>query len=125
MRRSGKGSGGGPGMNKIVRPGVRTGAAREHIHPGGVAQLGQKVGDHTRNGSTGYRGEPLDGPKQPISVKLGNEVAKATVAGPGGSRTVMRTGAQGLHGSADPGKPTPRRDILSEFGPDSPMVRRR
>jgi hypothetical protein len=103
---------------------VRTGAPRQHIHPGGVAQLGQRQGSHTTGSSdSGNRGERLVGPKQPISVKLGNEVAANTVCCPGGSRTVMRVGVQSTHGPVNPGKPTPKRDILSEFGPETGKTR--
>jgi hypothetical protein len=105
--------GGGIASRVNVSPRVRTGAARQHIHPGGVAQLGQHQGSHTTSANdTGYRGERLVGPKQPISVKLGNEVAASTVCCPGGSRTVMRGGVQSTHGPVNPGKPTPKGELF-------------
>jgi hypothetical protein len=79
------------------------------MHPGGVAQLGQHQGSHsTSSNDIGYRGERLVGPNNPISVKLGNEVAANTVCCPGGSRTVMRGGVQGTHGAVNPGNPVPK-----------------
>jgi hypothetical protein len=86
---------------------VRTGAPRKHIQKAGVAQLGQMQGDHAtgKGGSTGYTGVSLIGPKQPISVKLGNEVSATTVCGPGGSREILRSGGQGTHGATNPGQP--------------------
>jgi hypothetical protein len=110
MRRSGKGSGGGAGMNKVVRKPVRTGAAARHYEKAGIAQLGQRQGDHATNRarSTGYSGENLIGPKHPISEPLGNEVAEATKCCPGGSREVMKTGSQGMTGAPAKGDPMPR-----------------
>jgi len=52
-------------------------------------------------------------------VPLGNEVATNTVCGPGGSRTVMRSGSQSTHGAVNPGNaPAKNKDILSGFGPE-------
>jgi hypothetical protein len=115
MRRSGKGSGGGAGMNKVVRKPVRTGAAARHYEKAGIAQLGQRQGDHATNkrGSTGYSGESVFGPKHPISVKLGNEVAATTVCGVGGSREVMDYGTQGTHGPVAKGNPPPAGNPLA------------
>jgi hypothetical protein len=90
-------AGGGPRSRVVTHRSVRTGAQRQQIHAGGVAQIGQRQGSHTTGSNdTGYRGERLVGPKHPISVKLGNEVAASTVRGPGGSRTVMRGGVRAL-----------------------------
>jgi hypothetical protein len=111
--------GGGIKSRTVVHKPVRTGAAREHIQKAAVAQIGQRQGDHVTNraGSTGYRGESLIGPKSPISEPMGNEIAVATKCGPGGSREVMRTGSQGVHGSPNPGNPTPAGEIFPGFGP--------
>jgi hypothetical protein len=54
MRRNGKGSGGGIGMNKNVSPQVRLGSGSHSTNPGYVSQLGNKVGSHTRQGDTVY-----------------------------------------------------------------------
>jgi hypothetical protein len=90
--------------------GVRTGQRREHIQKAGVAQLGQRQGDHATNksGSTGYTGVSLIGPKHPISVPLGNEVSAKTQCGPGGSREVMKSGSQGVQGPVNRGDPMPK-----------------
>jgi hypothetical protein len=112
-------AGGGIQSRNIVSKPVRTGTPRQHVHPGGVAQIGQHVGNHaTHKGRTDYRGEKLyAGAGYPS--RLGNEVAANTVCGPGGSRTVMKTGSQTIHGPVA-GQPRPQgRDILSDFGPDS------
>ena len=94
-----KGNQGIRSKNLVHKP-VRTGARREHIQKAGVAQLGQMQGNHATNkGATNYKGVGLIGPKSPISVKLGNEIAAATKCGVGGSREVMRTGTQGVRGT--------------------------
>ena len=103
MRRSGVGSGGGIGMNKNVRPSVRTGTGSRGTHPGGVAQLGQHVGDKATHGNskgTGYRGEPLHNNRSFQTVPFGNEVAlNVKGGGPGAGRTLYgQSGSQGCHG---------------------------
>jgi hypothetical protein len=80
-----------------------------------VAQLGQMQGDHATNkGSTGYRGASLIGPKQPISVKLGNEVAlNVGGGGPGkGYKQYGQSGSQGCHGAPAKGDPMPKAKAL-------------
>jgi hypothetical protein len=119
MRRSGVGSGGGIGMNKNVQPSVRTGSGSRGTHPGGVAQLGQHVGDKATHGNSkgsGYRGEPLHNNRSFQPVPFGNEVAgNVGRGGPGAGRTLYgQSGQQGMHGAANPGnpRPNPRRDAL-------------
>ena len=55
-------------------------------------------------------------------VRMGNDLAEATKCGPGGSRTVYRSGFQALTGKPSPGEgkigPNAGKDILSEYGPD-------
>jgi hypothetical protein len=107
-------------MNKNVEPRVRTGGGSRGTHPGGVAQLGQHVGDKATHGNpkgTGYRGEPLHNNRSFQSgVKFGNEVAlNVGKGGPGTGRTLYgQAGSQGTHGSTNPGnpRPNPRRDAL-------------
>ena len=110
-------------MNKNVEKPVHTGAGAKAAHLGGVSQLGNKVGNHVTNKSTtGYRGDPLFAGPGYNPTKYGNEVAlraSGSKAGPGADRNVMPCGGQGMHGSANPGKPSANRDILSEFGPES------
>jgi hypothetical protein len=103
MRRSGTGSGGGIGMNKNVEPRVRTGTGSRGTHPGGVAQLGQHVGDKATHGNpkgSGYRGEPLHNDRNFNPVPFGNSVAlNVGKGGPGTGREVMASGSQGCHGT--------------------------
>jgi hypothetical protein len=110
-----KGNRGIRSKNLVHKP-VRTGAAREHIQKAGVAQLGQMQGSHvTEKGSDlGYRGVGLIGPKQPISVPLGNEVAlNVGKGGPGTGRDpAMRSGSQGCYGQPASGSPMPKAKTL-------------
>jgi hypothetical protein len=107
-------SGGGITSKNLVHKPVRTGAERRHIQKAGVAQIGQMQGNHTTDmGATRYKGVDLVGPKQPISVKLGNEVAATTVCGAGGSREVMRSGSQGMTGAPAKGNPPPAGNALA------------
>jgi len=93
--------GGGIKSRVNVSPGYRTGAPRERIRHAGVAQYGQAQGDHiTEHGSTGYGGVKAHTNKPGLQSDLGNRVAAATQCGPGGSRRVMGSGSQGLHGEA-------------------------
>jgi hypothetical protein len=121
MRRSGVGSGGGIGMNKNVRPSVRTGSGSRGTHPGGVAQLGQHVGDKATHGDpkgSGYRGEPLHQNRSFQPVPFGNEVAlNVGKGGCGTGRTLYgQAGSQGTHGATNPGSPRPntQRDALEQ-----------
>jgi hypothetical protein len=106
--------GGGIKSRTVVHKPVRTGAPRQHVQKASVAQLGQMQGDHVtdRKGSTGYTGVGLIGPKHPISEPLGNEVAAKTVCGPGGSRTIYKTGFQQTHGQPAQGNPTPTKTLF-------------
>jgi hypothetical protein len=101
-----KGNQGIRSKNLVHKP-VRTGARREHIQKASVAQLGQRQGDHATNkgSSTGYTGVSLVGPKSPISVPLGNEVAANTPRKVGGGREVMKSGSQCMTGPVNPGQP--------------------
>jgi len=111
-------SGGGITSKNLVHKPVRTGAERRHIQKAGVAQLGQRQGDHVteRAGSTGYRGESLVGPKHPISTPLGNEVAlNVGKGGPGKGRTIYATGTQCMTGAPDRGNPMPVGEIFPGF----------
>jgi hypothetical protein len=122
MRRSGKGSGGGIGMNKNVRVGVRTGRGGKAQSPAAVNQrLGGKVGDHVteKAGSTGYRGEMLErGPGYNTAPGFGNAVAlNVGGGGPGkGYNVIGKAGQQGTHGPVNPGQPMPRGEIFPGFG---------
>jgi hypothetical protein len=94
--RSGKAkSGGGITMSKNVRPKIKAGPPRtEVISPSGVAAIGASIN---------YPRQPLVKGTAP-QVPSGNQVAAETVCGPGGSRTVYKSGYQDLHGKASPGE---------------------
>jgi hypothetical protein len=109
--------GGGPRSKNVVEHSIRAGTGSRGTHPGGVAQLGQHVGDHTTNrpGSSGYRGEPLHNNRSFQPVPFGNEVAlNVRGGGPGTGRTIYKTGTQCQTGPVNPGSPRPQgRGILT------------
>jgi len=114
--RSGHKPGGGIASKQHVSIPVRTGSGSHGTNPGAVGQLGQKQGDHvTREGSTGYRGEPLHSGRSFNPTKYGNEIAASTVCKPGGSREVMSSGSQGQHGPVA-GSPRPQGRGFDERG---------
>jgi hypothetical protein len=127
------GPGGGP-SSKALAPKVTTyfgGQPSQRVNPGGADQQGQAMGNHSTDS-----GKALRNPATPLSAgtfggpgstKLGNEVAlNVGGGGPGAGRTLYgQSGVQGQHGPVNPGKPTPARDILGEFGSESPIVRER
>ncbi|MGY4227606.1 hypothetical protein ACVMIH_004967 [Bradyrhizobium sp. USDA 4503] len=83
-------SGGGVGMNKNRNVGIKTGKPAQGVSPASAAMTGiQRI---TTRGP-----EKVPGP---ISVPLGNQLTKGTT-GPGGGRTVQRTGSQGRHGGSE------------------------
>jgi hypothetical protein len=97
----------------VERP-VRTGAPRERIRHSGVAQIGQRVGNHVTNqGATGYGGINPFGAGQGYRSELGNSLAVETQCGPGGSREVMRSGSQGMTGAPAKGNPPPAGNALA------------
>ena len=116
MRGSG---GGGYGSRPHVEKPIKTGSGSRGTHPGGVAQLGQHVGDHTTNrpGSSGYRGEPLHNDRNFQPVKFGNELAtNVGKGGPGAGRTLYgQSGQQGQHGPVA-GSPRPQGRGFDERG---------
>ncbi len=80
------------------------------------------MGNHsTDGGGKTLRGgvEPLMSGKliRPGQPEMGNTLAPSTVCGPGGSRSVSKSGSQ--HGLASTPAPIgPTKDTLAEFGPD-------
>jgi hypothetical protein len=100
-KRSGHVPAGGIGSRQHVEKPVRTGQGSTGIRPAHVAQRGVAIDPAAK--------EPRETMKPAgNTVPFGNEVAASTVCGPGGSRAVMRSGAQGLHGSpVGENKPTP------------------
>jgi hypothetical protein len=120
---SGNQKGGGYGSRQHVETKVRTGRGSRGTHPGGVAQLGQHVGDKATHGNSkgsGYRGEPLHNDRSFQPVPFGNEVAlNVGKGGCGTGRTLYgQAGSQGQYGSGGAAKPAGR-DILGDFGPES------
>ena len=118
MRRSGTGSGGGIGNNKVVhRPHGKTEPRANAYRPQGISQLGNMQGTHRTNGTeSSYRGEEKRGGRgyEPPGM-ISNPVS---AVGVGGGRTIYRTGSQDQYGSGGPQKPAGR-DILGAFGPES------
>jgi hypothetical protein len=115
-------AGGGHGSRVVVRKEVRTGKAAQGRNIKAVGQIGSSMGNHAteRAGKLTKSVERVEGPR-PNSVQLGNANAKSCAPGPGGGRTVMRSGSQ--QGLTQPKPQSGGRDILSEFGPDSRTVR--
>jgi len=113
VSKSGNQKGGGYGSRQHVEKPVRTGTGSRGTHPGGVAQLGQHVGDKATHGNpkgTGYRGEPLHNNRSFQPVPFGNEMAlNVGKGGPGTGREVMASGSQGCHGQPAAGNPPPNR----------------
>jgi len=106
--------GGGLHSKNVVHPGYRHGDQRREVKRAGVAQLGQKKGNHITHAGgqrLDYSGVPIFG-GQGYPSKLGNRVAVETTCGPGGSRTVMRSGSQGTQGAPNPGQPNPSGELF-------------
>lgn len=121
-----KGSGGGGyGSRPHVEKPIRTGTGASRMRPSGVAQIGQRQGNHFTDGSGGgpgsssYGGININaGPMGGVgAVKLGNEVAlNVGKGGPGTGRTVMKTGSQGSHGAPSYGSPMPKGELFPGWG---------
>jgi hypothetical protein len=120
MRRSGRGSGGGIGMNKIThRSAPKTEPKAYAKRPAGAAGLGSFYGDHTTNrlGSSGFKGEKLEGGRGYEPPGMISDPVKAV--GVGGGRKVYGSGSQSQYGNPAPGNPPAKStDILNQFGPD-------
>jgi hypothetical protein len=124
-------SGGGIDTNKMKRVGTNYGSTRTNVvNPSGADQLGQAMPDRMRQGHhvAGNSAEQLFARSAQAATPMGNQVAAQTVAGPGGSRTVYRSGyqqqwappAQGANNPAPhpPATGTTGRDILRDYGPE-------
>jgi len=93
--------GGGPAGRNVVAKPVRTGAGARGVNIKWPAQVGVSRGNRVQNALesgggkvlTGVRADPYEPPNFD-PVRQGNEIAAAIVCGPGGSRTVYKTGAQ-------------------------------
>jgi hypothetical protein len=120
MRRSGRGSGGGIGMNKHVeRRAPKAEPRANRVREPAVAEIGGNYGDHVTNrGETGWRPGSLYGGRG-YSTPVG-PTDNVKAVGVGGGRTVMRSGQQAMTGQPAAGNPPPSgRDTLAEFGPES------
>jgi hypothetical protein len=102
------GPGGGAGSKSLAKTTQYfTGQPGMKVNPGGVSQFGGAVGNHSSDPprTSGYRGDPVKMGSLP-NRELGNECAVNTVCGPGGSRTVMKSGTNAQHGPVA-GSPKP------------------
>ena len=111
---------GGIGSRVVNPQGTRDGQ-KASVSPRGVSQIGSAIGNKVTaevGGKIGYRG-PAWLEKPPISVPLGNELAKNVgKGGPGAGREVFRCGSQGQSGPTR--SPNAQgTDILRQFGPDN------
>jgi hypothetical protein len=94
----------------LVHPGVRNGSGSKAINHAGASQIGARQGNHFTNGGADGRMESRYGGVDLYSTgpgynkaPYGNEVAKNTVCGVGGSRTIYKTGSQGQRGDGGAG----------------------
>jgi hypothetical protein len=112
MRRSGTGSGGGFGSNKVTHRNAPKVEPRAHgINPGGVAQLGTSIGNHvTKSSSSSYRGDPW-GAGRGYSPPVG-PTDNVAACGVGKGRTVHASGSQGQQGPIAGSVQPKGRDIL-------------
>jgi len=111
--------GGGIKSRVNVSVGQRLGSGSKAINHAGVAQIGQRQGNHfTEPGRDGrmqsrYGGVDMYSAGPGFNkVKYGNEVAKNVGGGgPGTGRTIYASGSQCRTGAADPGN-TPQAKTL-------------
>jgi hypothetical protein len=126
----GGGPGGGNGSKATHAPTTYfTGQPSQRINPKGVSQVGQSLGDHSMDNAK--RLNPVEPVRAgavggPGSTKLGNECAlDVGKGGPGAGRVIYGSGAQQQHGGPADKLAGQGRDILSEFGSESPNVKGR
>jgi len=113
--RSGHRPGGGIASRQHVEKPIRQGAPRERIRHAGVAQIGQRQGNHiTNQGATTYGGINPFGAGQGYPSELGNKVAlNVGAGGPGKGRTLHgQAGSQGCHGEVARGNPPPSGELF-------------
>jgi hypothetical protein len=118
---------GGPRSRNVTEKPVRVGKAAQGHNVKAVSQVGQNLGDHITERRGTVNPVERDQERSPVSAGIpqGNETNKP--CGPKGEgRTLYgQSGSQQQYGSANPGRPTPARDILNDYGPDSANVRAR
>jgi len=122
-------SGGGYNLNKRKEVPVRTGKPETNrIRVAAVSEIGQKLGTHVTE-----KGGRLPDPSlrlrdgTAVQVSSGNRRAVECPQGPGGGRNIYRAGFQAQTGAVVKGNPAASqpRDILSQFGAESPASQRR
>ena len=119
MAKSGMSRAGGGINSRVVKSsasGRKVEPKSRGISPAGVSQIGSAMGNHSMDNAKVLRGavEPIvSGPGYNLA-KGANVNAKPTLYG--------NCGTQGTQGPVAPGIPMKRTDILSGFGPDSPIV---
>src|SRR5262245_50244041 len=116
----------GISSNKLVTPGVRTGAPAQGVNPGYAGQLGGALGNRAMDRPAPRAAEPMH-TAAPYKSALGNEVAlNVGRGGCGAGRTVHASGSQAQHGAATAAvsKPSLPADILSHYGPETGGRRR-
>lgn len=122
MRKSGVGSGGGVGNNKVTRVAPKAGKPAREVRPKGVAQIGTSRGNHAMRSGKVLHGdvEPVRGQRLPAAVRHGNDPALTGTVGVGAGRTIHVSGGQGQHGPvAGTAKPQGR-EILGPKGGRQP-----
>jgi hypothetical protein len=114
-------TGGGIQSSKRVEVGVRGGKPTTNvISPRGVSEYGYATPGKMRQGAhSGVNTSQLVKTGTASQVPSGNAVAASTVCGVGGSRTIYKSGGQGIHGAPVQGSTPAPKDILSEYGPET------
>jgi hypothetical protein len=107
--------GGGIKSRVNVEPGYRHGQQKKRAMPAGVAQLGQRQGNHFTDGRrSDYEGVPVFS-GQGYPSELGNKRAVETPCGVGGGRTIYKTGTQQTYGAVERGNPPAAGEIFPGF----------
>ena len=126
-------SGGGITGNKLVRVGVKGGSrSTQPVSPAGMSQYGTAQGGRIK-GTGSFTGinsaKNVFEAKKADATPMGNAIAASTVCGPGGSRTVYRSGTNAVHGPVAGPAPIQGRSIFDQFPPEvtdkSPLVHKR
>jgi hypothetical protein len=91
---------GGIGSRNVVSKPVKVGAGARGVNTRFVSSVGQSMGNKAteQSGTIPYVREEVYGGGSFRPAPMGNAVAASTVCGPGGSRTVMRSGQQNQWG---------------------------
>ena len=119
MTKSGMSRAGGGINSRVVKSsasGRKVEPKSRGISPAGVSQIGSSIGNHSMdNAKILTKGviPVVSGPGYNLAKGAQNN-AKPTLYG--------NCGTQATQGPVAPGIPTKRTDILSGFGPDSPIV---